>query len=1076
MGGPSESGAPVRLAGLALVRADDLLDLRLRFVNLQLEQRPGGAVLTRVDPAAETLLIVELPPQHVTEQVFTLPAGGPAPDPPVPAEMAGPSRLVFRLTAETRELPVTVEALLGWRPMTPVLPPAAQSPPSTAAAPPPPTATAIELPGRLLLSPGPEGRWTHATAPVTRGGRTELWHTRLATRIGPGIPLDESERGRPVWPVWTAELDSLPENITSSLGAQDRLDIVRLSSGVGAPAGSPRQPAEARRLMLTALGGWLDAAGVWALPGTSPLPDVSGIQTDPTATAERLEDIVDDNPGSFDTREEELVFAIAVLLDNAFGESLLEVVDQAGTDDELLHDLVAVFDLGADDPEVAGALRALFGTDRLPTAPLETVEWTHRAVQGRDVLVQFSRPGRLFPLGHRVDLVTLTERAVGPGSDGRPGTFLRRASQLVVKESVRDYAALAGAYRHGGRESPFVAARLLDVRTPELSGSVGSLFWPQVGGVDFRWSVVLTDREGRSVDVSMPLLFVETGVAETSAAEEYARDPGRRTVDAGGREIAYGGGRPGETVLATSSVEFGAAVEADLPGPVPIGQPRFLPKLAGARVRIPAVDALLGPAAATAGVAMSYADRYLSAGFDPVANRGQLFAAVADVGVPLRFAAERAGGLARPDLAIQALSRVLGPVGDAERMVDGVFDVAKYLPDARLLGGLSLRDLVAPVAEALDPARLAELTGLAERELWDRLTTTPAQLPVPGLTTRTLRDAGGRPTAVEARMAWKPRLRPTLPPELSFLKLDGARLVLVSTLLTPLDGRPPSFDSRGELTGFAIELGGVVKVSLGRLSFRARTGRRMDVSAEGVSLLFLGDLEFLNMLQPFIPLDGFSDPPAVTVAPDGISATYSLGLPRLQIGVFGLDNLGLSAALTLPFLDGGISFRFALSERHDPFLVSVSLFGGGGFFALTVRTDGPPEVEAAIEFGGNLSLDIVVASGGVYVMAGVYLKMAGRQSQLSGYLRAGGSLTVLGVVTVTVEFYLALTYDRATGKVWGEARLTVSIEILFFSASVTLPLRREFGTRGGDPTFEDLVEPDDWADYCAAFAPLGAVA
>ena len=42
----------------------------------------------------------------------------------------------------------------------------------------------------------------------------------------------------------------------------------------------------------------------------------------------------------------------------------------------------------------------------------------------------------------------------------------------------------------------------------------------------------------------------------------------------------------------------------------------------------------------------------------------------------------------------QLLRAVTGPVADVERMVDGVFDVAKYLPDAKLLGGLSLRDLI----------------------------------------------------------------------------------------------------------------------------------------------------------------------------------------------------------------------------------------------------------------------------------------------------------------------------------------------------------------------------------------------
>ena len=73
--------------------------------------------------------------------------------------------------------------------------------------------------------------------------------------------------------------------------------------------------------------------------------------------------------------------------------------------------------------------------------------------------------------------------------------------------------------------------------------------------------------------------------------------------------------------------------------------------------------------------------------------------------------------------------------------------------------------------------------------------------------------------------------------------------------------------------------------------------------------------------------------------------------------------------------------RFALSERHKPFLVTVSLFGGGGFFALALNASGIEQIEAAIEFGGNISLNLGVASGGVYVMAGVYFGMLGRQRQ-----------------------------------------------------------------------------------------------
>lgn len=108
-------------------------------------------------------------------------------------------------------------------------------------------------------------------------------------------------------------------------------------------------------------------------------------------------------------------------------------------------------------------------------------------------------------------------------------------------------------------------------------------------------------------------------------------------------------------------------------------------------------------------------------------------------------------------------------------------------------------------------------------------------------------------------------------------------------------------------------------------------------------------------------------------------------------------------------------------------------------------------------------------------MAGIYFKMAGPVVELSGYLRAGGAVTVLGVITVSVEFYLALTYTHSDGppklnKVSGEAVLTVGVDVLFLHQDVTLRVHREFASPAGDPTFEQLVSPDAWTAYCDAYA------
>jgi hypothetical protein len=101
---------------------------------------------------------------------------------------------------------------------------------------------------------------------------------------------------------------------------------------------------------------------------------------------------------------------------------------------------------------------------------------------------------------------------------------------------------------------------------------------------------------------------------------------------------------------------------------------------------------------------------------------------------------------------------------------------------------------------------------------------------------------------------------------------------------------------------------------------------------------------------------------------------------------------------------------------------------------------------------------------------------------LSGFLRLGGELEVLGIISISVEFYMSLSYESSVkdpnppntvlvpAKIWGEASLTVKIEIVFFSKSVTMKVRREFS----DPdriTFAQLMTEQMWKEeYCDAFA------
>jgi hypothetical protein len=409
----------------------------------------------------------------------------------------------------------------------------------------------------------------------------------------------------------------------------------------------------------------------------------------------------------------------------------------------------------------------------------------------------------------------------------------------------------------------------------------------------------------------------------------------------------------------------------------------------------------------------------------------------------------------------------MGAVASVDTVASGAVDTSAF-KDAELLGGIKIGDILeaatfSPVE--FDPGRLTP-EALADPD---------ALVKVPMLTTR--RTA----TAIETHYVWKPAIHDFEPllktkggqEENGFDEDKPARLLLDATLTKPLDGSEGGFRINGWFTRFALDFAGALKVKFAELSFLAVQGKKPDVSAEGVELIFEGPLAFVNTLKDILPSNGFSDPPFLDVDASGIVAGYSLGVPSVGVGIFSLQNIALGAALSVPFVSKPAGVRFNISERQHPFIVTVGLFGGGGFFALAVSSRGLEQIEAAIEFGGNVSLNLGVASGGVYVMAGIYFNMTQKSVALTGYLRCGGYLEVLGLISISIEFYLAFTYRNkggVRGEVWGQASVTVCVEVACFSKSVTLTVERRFAGAAGDPTFEQFVEPDDWAEYCLAFA------
>jgi hypothetical protein len=286
-------------------------------------------------------------------------------------------------------------------------------------------------------------------------------------------------------------------------------------------------------------------------------------------------------------------------------------------------------------------------------------------------------------------------------------------------------------------------------------------------------------------------------------------------------------------------------------------------------------------------------------------------------------------------------------------------------------------------------------------------------------------------------------------------------------------------DALAELRDFKLNLlpgADLVRFKFDHLSFKAGSSGKPDVDVVLNEIEFVGILGFIEVLKELIPFDGFSDPPFLEVTPEGLIAGFTQALPNVAVGVFNLSNISLGADVQVPFLGEAVTVGFDFCTRDRPFTLAVLFIGGGGWFGIRLSPDGLDVLELGLEAGAVLAVDFGVASGSISAMLGIYMRLEADEGSLAGYFRLRGEVDVLGLISASIELYLELLYEFNTGKMVGSASLTIEVEVLFFSTSVTIHAERQFAGSNGDPNFLDVMglEPDGtspaWSEYCLAFA------
>jgi len=700
-------------------------------------------------------------------------------------------------------------------------------------------------------------------------------------------------------------------------------------------------------------------------------------------------------------------------------------------------------------------------------AGLSLIGWVQRSTAGRDSYVKTVTAGYLFPTGHKAVRVTITDREFWVDTSGAVVANLIQNTYVDVVQPVVDYPA--SAQPNVGRQNPFRSIKITTKATPSLdvdaladplitvSGfTTDQAIFVRSASQDVQFTHVATDVEGRQAHFTTGAIWVDeaalgsvVGAVSSLIADYGGLDPSRITPNFNGQLLAFAEPLktgPGKTALHVDTYELGGVASS-----VPSVLPGYFPVMTTATVRLPAAEQMTG--SSLSAPLVTYDPDYLASGFAP--GFPEVYLDVVSGGPALSFPGKNTGGSAQPNFHISSVTRDSGPAGgNPHNLRSGTFNPADFFPTgngALLLGAIEIADILEAIVSsgAKTKGQTPKLQSVLEYPKNDH--TKP-------------------PTAITTTLEWSPKV--AADPLGIFMPQSGSKLDIKARIHTPF-GNPSAttFTVDVSITNFELQLFGTaapfIGVTFEKVTFKFGTGSKTVVEPKIKSVTFLGPLTFINDLEQLLTSLGG---PSIAITDGGINASYGLPIPDVTVGVFSLQNLKFDAGLTIPFDGTPVRARFGLCTRDDPFILTIECFGGGGFFSLAVGADGIEALEVSLEFGAAIALDFGVASGSASIMAGIYFELQTVPTpliQLTGFLKVDGSLEVLGILTLSVELYLAFTY-LDPGKAYGEATLTVSVKVFCFSASVSLTYQKRFGG-SGDPTFAQALSSSDWSQYCGAF-------
>lgn len=1097
------AGAPS--ASLHMVRPHDMLVLDFDFYNLAPSYATDPPRLTRVDPAGFAYVIVEFEPQHVMEQTVyesDLPHA-PAPG-SVLSKAVGPSRIAFVVPGTVKSLPYTEEGLLEWWQwvMQVVTGPPAGLPPDA-------LHTDLLLVDWIHLTPDTFSTWSHASAPVTHGDRTELWHTRLAPRGPKGTPQETVGLAHPAdgtvptvrgvyydSPATPAEHDAFGALFPPNFDDPPR-QIVHLS---GDPGVDVHRQVRAELLSLSAMGATVDLLGQW-----EPSADYDILRWEHHAWLGRDNKVVVEEYGFLFPFGHRALFISETkrLVDEATGVAYLEQ-----------REFIKITEFVREFP-----------------APFQP------------------SAGRAFPFSRiTVNTATLPDlpKAKDPLVPGPPDT-------TSVAFWIQD---INGLRPGGGNNDVVFSLSATDMTGRQVEFTSPLAFVPGANGTDMHDAVF----------TAVLAAYDTYDDIEDSTSSGFNQ---RRVIDMRGQDVAYAPpDKPGDTTFPTRTWFWGVEQpESEVAPPLPKGgqpdgkdhasidSPVFFPKLFAAVAQIPAVDATLG----TGDPFYLVHDRtYLKSGFGHIqalvdsGDDPRVFARVqrsvaaihqavvngdtsADLPVTREVSnSQNVGGFSTPNIGVGALSTAMGAVSGSQQAVtdlqnSGKWDPKQYfsnfgdtIQQALLFGQIALSDVFDLVGSSLGP-KIVRTTDYPKDKDGKPITT-------------------DKPIGQTVTMTLKGPLSKTKTPRPVQVVVDGSGEVLstvtiqASNQINYVTADQDTVDKAvaklvATVSTFGLGLG-PIDIIWNKLEVTYQLGKGFDFNPDIKTVKFNAPFDFVAALLEAFGDSGGPDSqdrtkavlPAAAAKKSGlgfklmgadlthVGAGVTLDIPDVPMGIFALDGIHFEAGVIVPFVVipflNGVSddrprARFAFGAPDDKFKISVYGIGGGGHFEIEVSSRRIEKLEASVEIIGNFDLDVLVAAGRVLLEIGVTFKLvlhdndtdaskSTAETDLGGYVRLTGRLSVLGLICINAELYASITYAIG-GALTFHAQASVSIDIGFWHVGVSIEFTKVMaGGSGSSPaaggaaasarkgraldpagranTFGDLVSSDDWNLYCDAFA------